>query len=149
MCGVMSGFLAAIKLPLSTTQVCNHDSLQLQLAIHAHQQSTDWGAGREGVSQDVERSPLFAILLPSSKVACATNSRLLFQQSSPVLACKNRTVMERILIVEDDQAVQKALKRLFEAEGYNVEISGDGKSAIDTFRSSAPTAVILDLRLPV
>ena len=33
--------------------------------------------------------------------------------------------MERILIVEDDQAVQKALKRLFEAEGYNVEISGD------------------------
>ena len=101
------------------------------------------------MSQDVERSPLFATLLPSSKVACATNSRLLFQQSSPVLACKNRTVMERILIVEDDQAVQKALKRLFEAEGYNVEISGDGKSAIDTFRSSAPTAVILDLRLPV
>ena len=57
--------------------------------------------------------------------------------------------MERILIVDDDRAVQKALKRLFEAEGYNVEIRGDGKSALDTFRSSAPTAVILDLRLPV
>ena len=31
--------------------------------------------------------------------------------------------MERILVVEDDRAVQKALKRLFEAEGFAVEIS--------------------------
>ena len=35
--------------------------------------------------------------------------------------------MERILVVEDDRAVQKALKRLFEAEGFAVEISADGK----------------------
>ena len=27
--------------------------------------------------------------------------------------------MERILVVEDDRAVQKALKRLFEAEGFD------------------------------
>ncbi len=39
--------------------------------------------------------------------------------------------MERILVVEDDRAVQKALKRLFEAEGFAVEISGDGKSALE------------------
>jgi DNA-binding response OmpR family regulator len=57
--------------------------------------------------------------------------------------------MERILIVDDDRAVQKALKRLFESEGYDTEISGDGKSALEAFRTSAPTAVILDLRLPV
>jgi DNA-binding response OmpR family regulator len=56
--------------------------------------------------------------------------------------------MERILIVDDDRVVQKALKRLFESEGYEVEISGDGKSALDAFRVAAPTAIILDLRLP-
>jgi two-component system, OmpR family, alkaline phosphatase synthesis response regulator PhoP len=56
--------------------------------------------------------------------------------------------MERILIVDDDQAIQKALKRLFEAEGYEVEISGDGKSALEAFRAVSPTAIILDLRLP-
>ena len=56
--------------------------------------------------------------------------------------------MERILLVEDDRAVQKALKRLFEAEGFTVEISGDGKSALEAFRAVAPAAVVLDLRLP-
>src|SRR5215467_504869 len=56
--------------------------------------------------------------------------------------------MERILVVDDDRAVQKALKRLFESEGYGVEIRGNGKSALKAFRTVAPTAVVLDLRLP-
>jgi DNA-binding response OmpR family regulator len=54
----------------------------------------------------------------------------------------------RILVVEDDPAVQKALRRLFETEGYAVETQSDGKSAIESFQSSAPAAVVLDLRLP-
>lgn len=58
------------------------------------------------------------------------------------------TPMERILVVEDDRAVQKALKRLFEAEGFQVEICGDGKIAVETFQACRPAAVILDLRLP-
>ena len=56
--------------------------------------------------------------------------------------------MERILVVEDDRAVQKALKRLFEAEGFEVHISGDGVSALTAYRAMAPAAVVLDLRLP-
>src|SRR6184192_4399043 len=56
--------------------------------------------------------------------------------------------MERILVVEDDRAVQKALKRLFESEGFSVEISADGKSALDAFRATGPAAIVLDLRLP-
>jgi two-component system, OmpR family, alkaline phosphatase synthesis response regulator PhoP len=55
---------------------------------------------------------------------------------------------ERILVVEDDYAVQKALKRLFEAEQFTVEISPDGKSALEAFRRMAPAAIVLDLRLP-
>lgn len=43
-------------------------------------------------------------------------------------------------IVEDDIAVHKALKRLFESEGYTVEIRGDGKSALEAFRAVPPTA---------
>src|ERR1051326_5284428 len=54
----------------------------------------------------------------------------------------------RILVVEDDPAVQKALRRLFETEGYAVETQSDGKSALESFQSSAPAAVVLDLRLP-
>ena len=54
----------------------------------------------------------------------------------------------RILVVEDDPAVQKALRRLFETEGYAVETQSDGKSALDSFRAAAPAAIVLDLRLP-
>jgi len=54
----------------------------------------------------------------------------------------------RILVVEDDPAVQKALRRLFETEGYTVETQSDGRSAIESFQSSAPAAIVLDLRLP-
>jgi len=57
--------------------------------------------------------------------------------------------MERILVVEDDHAVQKALKRLFETEGFAIEISGDGKSALEAFRNNTPSAIVLDLRLPL
>ena len=35
----------------------------------------------------------------------------------------------RILVIEDDPAVQKALKRLFETEGFTVEVQSNGQSA--------------------
>lgn len=54
----------------------------------------------------------------------------------------------RILIVEDDPAVQKALKRLFESEGYTVEVQGNGQSALESFQRAQPAVIILDLRLP-
>jgi DNA-binding response OmpR family regulator len=53
-----------------------------------------------------------------------------------------------ILVVEDDPAVQKALRRLFETEGYTVEVQSDGKAALDSFHALAPAAMVLDLRLP-
>jgi DNA-binding response OmpR family regulator len=61
---------------------------------------------------------------------------------------KSPRPMGRILVVEDDPAVQKALKRLFETEGYTVEIQGNGKSALESFQAAAPAIIVLDLRLP-
>ena len=57
-------------------------------------------------------------------------------------------LIERILVIEDDRAIQRALKRLFEAEDYGVHISGDGCAGLEAFRSVHPSLVILDLRLP-
>jgi len=56
--------------------------------------------------------------------------------------------MERVLVIEDDRAVQKALKRLFEAEGYAVEVASDGSDGLEKFRAAPPSALVLDLRLP-
>jgi two-component system, OmpR family, alkaline phosphatase synthesis response regulator PhoP len=57
-------------------------------------------------------------------------------------------VLGRILVVEDDPSVQKALKHLFEAEGYAVEIHGNGQSALESFHALPPAIIVLDLRLP-
>jgi DNA-binding response OmpR family regulator len=56
--------------------------------------------------------------------------------------------MEKILLVEDDRAVQRAVKRLLEAEDYTVQIMNDGIRGLEAFRAMAPDLVVLDLRLP-
>ena len=56
--------------------------------------------------------------------------------------------MEKILIIEDDRAIQKALKRLFESEGYALEIAATGLAGLEAFRAAAPCLVVLDLKLP-
>ena len=56
--------------------------------------------------------------------------------------------MEKILVVEDDRATRKALKQLFEPEGYSVELAENGADGLANFRLSRPNLVILDLRLP-
>lgn len=56
--------------------------------------------------------------------------------------------LERILVIEDDRAVQKALRRLFEAEGFTVDIAPNGPSGLDMFRAAPPSVLVLDLSLP-
>jgi DNA-binding response OmpR family regulator len=55
---------------------------------------------------------------------------------------------ERILVIEDDRAVQKALKRLFEGEGFAVDIAGNGAAGLEMFRAATPSVLVLDLSLP-
>lgn len=56
--------------------------------------------------------------------------------------------MERILVIDDDPKVQKAMNRLFEPEGYAVEIAPDGPAGIEAFSAREPGVVLLDLRMP-
>jgi DNA-binding response OmpR family regulator len=51
-------------------------------------------------------------------------------------------------VVEDDPSVQRILKRLFGAEGLAVDMYSDGRAGLDSFHADAPSATILDLRLP-
>ncbi|HKT12968.1 MAG TPA: response regulator transcription factor [Terriglobia bacterium] len=56
--------------------------------------------------------------------------------------------MEKILIVEDDRSLYKALKLAFEADGYAIEFASDGEAGLQAFRNSPPAIVVLDLKLP-
>src|SRR5260370_28922526 len=55
---------------------------------------------------------------------------------------------ERILVIEDDRAVQKALKRLFEGEGFAVDIAGNGAVGLEMIRAAAPSVLVLDMSFP-
>jgi DNA-binding response OmpR family regulator len=55
---------------------------------------------------------------------------------------------EKILVIEDDRAVQKALRRLFEGEGFAVEVAGNGAEGLEMFRAAPPSVLVLDLSLP-
>ena len=55
---------------------------------------------------------------------------------------------EKILVIEDDRAVQKALRRLFKGEGFTVEVAGNGAEGLELFRAAPPSVLVLDLSLP-
>jgi len=56
--------------------------------------------------------------------------------------------MKKILIIEPDRVTRRALKLLFEPEGYAVEVASDGQAGLAAFRRSRPALVVLDLQLP-
>jgi DNA-binding response OmpR family regulator len=55
---------------------------------------------------------------------------------------------ERILVIEDDRALQKILRRLFSSEGYEVDVVPDGVGGLERLRQEVPAAVIIDLPRP-
>jgi DNA-binding response OmpR family regulator len=53
--------------------------------------------------------------------------------------------MKSILVIERDGALQKILKRLFSAEGYEIDVVADGTAGLEMLRQRTPVAVILDI----
>jgi len=56
--------------------------------------------------------------------------------------------MSLILVIEDDPRIQRALRRQFTAESYEVHIEGDGLAGLASCKQLRPAAVVLDLMLP-
>jgi two-component system KDP operon response regulator KdpE len=54
----------------------------------------------------------------------------------------------RILLVDDEVAIQRALGPLLRARGYDVEIAGTGADAVRMFERQPHDLVVLDLGLP-
>jgi DNA-binding response OmpR family regulator len=56
--------------------------------------------------------------------------------------------MDRILVIENDDALRKILMRLFSSEGYRVDVVSDGMAALEMLHQRPPSALILDLLNP-
>jgi DNA-binding response OmpR family regulator len=54
----------------------------------------------------------------------------------------------KILLAEDDLRLARAVRRVFEEENHEVEISGDGKAALKSARGGGYDVMILDVMLP-
>ena len=54
----------------------------------------------------------------------------------------------KLLLIEDNPAMQTTLQRSFERQGVQVVVCGDGARAIDRWLASVPDVVLLDLSLP-
>ena len=55
--------------------------------------------------------------------------------------------MARILIVDDESSIQDALRQLFEYEGHQVTMAGDGPEALDAFEKFRPDVTFLDVKM--
>lgn len=54
------------------------------------------------------------------------------------------------LVVDDDGAIRELVGELLEAEGYIVELAGDGQQALTRLRAApGPMVVLLDVMMPV
>jgi two-component system NtrC family response regulator len=54
----------------------------------------------------------------------------------------------RILIIDDDETIRKALKAILEDEGYIVETAENAKKAIEKTQQSIYNVALIDIRLP-
>lgn len=53
-----------------------------------------------------------------------------------------------ILVVDDDQALLKLIRRFLELGGYNVTTASDGEKALQLIDAEKPSLIILDVRMP-
>jgi two-component system KDP operon response regulator KdpE len=54
----------------------------------------------------------------------------------------------RILLVDDEAAIQRAVGPLLRSRGYEVDVAATGADALDRFAQTPPDLIVLDLGLP-
>ena len=54
----------------------------------------------------------------------------------------------KLLIIEDEAAIQSLLSELLTDAGYTVEVAGDGLEGITKFREQSSSLVLLDIMMP-
>jgi DNA-binding response OmpR family regulator len=58
------------------------------------------------------------------------------------------SMVEKILIVDDEISLQETLAYNLKRHGYEVQVAGDGPSALEFARTTKPDLILLDIMLP-
>lgn len=55
---------------------------------------------------------------------------------------------QKILVVDDDKNICEIIRLYLEKEGFQVIIANDGQKALELFRATTPSVVVLDVMMP-
>lgn len=55
---------------------------------------------------------------------------------------------QKILVVDDDRNICEIIRLYLEKEGFEVIIANDGQEALELFKSTTPSVVVLDVMMP-
>jgi len=55
---------------------------------------------------------------------------------------------QTVFVVDDDEAIRRALKRSLKLRGYNVAVFASGESFLESFGTNENGCLVLDLRMP-
>ncbi len=61
---------------------------------------------------------------------------------------KKKTDPKIILVIEDDETMRNAMKRIFEMDGFTVKLAADGTELSVVLDETAPDLILLDIGLP-
>ncbi len=56
---------------------------------------------------------------------------------------------KRILIIDDEETIKKAIKKALKNEGYKLQFASDGQEGLNKIKKDTPDLIFLDLRMPV
>src|SRR2546429_9757288 len=54
----------------------------------------------------------------------------------------------RVLVVDDERAIRRAVSRALSSRGFLVDVAADGEEALGSVRTFDPDLMVLDLNLP-
>lgn len=57
--------------------------------------------------------------------------------------------MTKIAIIEDDAVISQMYRMKFEADGFTVEVAGNGQDGVRLVQEFQPDLILLDMQMPV
>lgn len=61
---------------------------------------------------------------------------------------KKKVEQKTILVIEDDETMRAAMKKIFEADGYIMKLAADGTELSKILEETTPDLVLMDVGLP-